>query len=118
VLSCKVEGGKIDRWQRIFATALRSPGGNLTLAVVNDAPTEFPLAVDVRGLPRDLTLHRYSVSEQQRDRPDVRIDPQAEFRIAPSATALKDRLAPMSLTVYSTYRLTDADPGVTADPNP
>jgi hypothetical protein len=115
VLSCQVDGGKIDRWQRVFAVALRSPGGNLTLAVVNDAPSEFPLALDVRGLPRAVLLHRYSVTEKERDRADVKINPQTEFHVAPNAAVLKDRLAPMSLTVYSTYRLAHDDPGIVAE---
>ena len=51
-LVCKVEGGKIDRWQRVFAAALRSPGGNLTLAVVNDAPSGYKLALECADSPR------------------------------------------------------------------
>ena len=78
VLACKVEGGQIEHCQRVFAAALRSPGGNLTLAIVNDASTEFPLVLDVRGIPHSQVLYRYSVSEKERDRTDVRIDPQAE----------------------------------------
>jgi hypothetical protein len=115
VLSSKIEGGKVDAWQRVFATALRSPGGNLTLAVVNDAPTEFDLAVDVRGLGTPATLWRYSAGEKERDRTDVKIEPQKEFRIGPNAGTLKDRIGPMSVTVYSTYQLGHGEPGVLAD---
>ena len=50
VLACRVEGGTMQQWQRVFAVALRSPQGHLTLAVVNDAPQEFDLALDLEGL--------------------------------------------------------------------
>ena len=114
VLSCAIDGGQIDHYQRVFAAALQSPGGNLTLAVVNDAPKELALALDVHGIRRSVVLYRYAVSKQEQDRTDLRIDPQEDFHIALTAT-LKDRLAPMSLTVYSTYRLIHDDPGVMAE---
>ncbi len=115
VLACRVDGGRSGHWQRVFAAALRSPKGNLTLAVVNDAKTEGGLSLKVRGMAQDLTLYRYGIQEAQRDRAEVRIDPQTRHRLSSTAATLKDRLPPMSLTIYSTYRLAHSDDGVTAE---
>ena len=49
VLACSVDGGQIGPWPRVFAAALRSPKGQLTLAVVNDAPHEFDVTFDLRA---------------------------------------------------------------------
>ena len=115
VLGCRVDGGRSGDWQRVFAAALRSPHGNLTLAVVNDAKTEYSVSLELRGAAKDSTLYRYSIHEAQRDRADLRIDPQTQYRLSRTAPTFKDRLAPMSLTIYSTYRLADSDDGVVAE---
>ena len=115
VLRCRVEGGRSGDWQRVFAVALRSPKGNLTLAVVNDAKAEYEVSLELRSLAKARTLYRYSVDETQRDRADLRIDPQGRYRFTDTAQAIKDRLAPMSLTIYSTYKLAHADDGVIAE---
>lgn len=112
VLSCQVEGGNIDPWQRVFAAALRSPGGNLTLLLINDAPREVDLTLRLTGGNSPRSLFRYAVTEKDRDRADVKINPQAEPPLQPGKAVLKDRLAPMCFTVYSTYRLTHQDDGI------
>ena len=115
VLACKVEGGRIAEWPRVFATMLRSPKGNLTLAVVNDAPASQNVSIELRGLTKNTRLHRYAVSEADRDRADLKIEPQAEFPLSPTSAAFRDRVAPMSVTIYSTYKLAHSDNGVTND---
>jgi len=121
VLACKVDGAVSGKWQRVFATALRSPKGNFTLAVVNDAPTACDLVFEIR-VPRssriaakDLRLYRYSVSRSEQDRADVRLDPQAEFPLSQTPAQFKDSVAPLSVTIYSTYKLAHADDGVIAE---
>ena len=115
VLSCAVDGGKSGPWQRVFAVLLRSPKGNLTLAVVNDAPATVDVAFDFRGVSNAAQLWRYSVNQSQRDRADLRIEPEAGFPLSSSSASFKDRVAPMSLTIYSTYKLRHADNGVIAE---
>ena len=112
VIECRVAGGRVGEWQRVFAAMLRSPNGSLTLAVVNDAPNAFDLAVDFRGLPGRRKLHRYSVSQSERDRADLKIEPQQTFSLAKNAATFQDRIAPMSLTIYSTHKLAHSDDGV------
>jgi hypothetical protein len=115
VLACRVEGGRSAAGQRVFAAALRSPKGNLTLAIVNDAKTEYGLSWELRGMAQDRTLYRYGVHEGQRDRADLTIDPQTRYPLSSTAATFQDRLPPMSLTIYSTYRLAHCDDGVTAE---
>jgi hypothetical protein len=115
VLASHVEGGKIDPWQRVFCAAFRSPRGNLTLAVVNDAPAEFPLKLALRGVSQPIRLYRYRYGEAERDRADVKIDPHRDLSIGPTQAELSDTLAPNSLTIYSTYKLTHDMPGVIAE---
>ena len=89
--------------------------GKLTLAVVNDAKTENGGTLDLHGIVQNSTLYRYSIQETQRDRADLRIDRLAQYRLSRTAATFKDRLAPMSLTIYSTYLLSRSDDGVTAE---
>jgi len=112
VLAAQVSGGKLEKHQRVFAAALRSPKGNLTLAVVNDAPAAWDAAYELRGLPGPITLHRYAVSEADRDRADLKIEPAGEFSLSAGAAHFRDRLPASSLTIYSTYRLAHANGGV------
>lgn len=115
VLACAVDGGTIGQWPRVFAAALRSPKGHLTLAVVNDAPNEFDATFDLRALAAAAHLFRYSVSQREKDRADLRIEPTAEFAFSPSSATFRERLVPLSLTIYSTYELPHDAPGVISD---
>lgn len=115
VLACRIEGGTMQKWQRVFAVALRSPQGRLTLAVVNDAPQEFDLALELEGRAEARPFYRYGITAQDRDRADLKIAPQRQFPLSTGNAALRDQLAPRSVTVYSTYQLTHADPGIVAE---
>ena len=99
----------------MFCAAFRSPRGNLTLALVNDAPADFPLALTVQGLTASTPLHRYRYADAQRDRADVRVDPQRKFILTPTAGELRDSLPRNSLTIYSSYKLAHDSPGVIAE---
>jgi hypothetical protein len=48
VLSCQLEGGRLEDLPRVFAAALRSPRGHLTLVLLNDAPCEWTASIDLR----------------------------------------------------------------------
>ena len=115
VLASRVAGGRIEPWQCVFAAALRSPGGNLTLAVVNDAPAEFGLKLALQGLSKPARFYRYRYGEAERDQADVKVDPQKEFSLTAADYQLRDVLSPSSLTIYSTYKLPHDAAGVIAD---
>ena len=115
VLACRVEGGTIQQWQRLFAVALRSPKGQLTLAVVNDAPQDFDLTLELAGQSKGVRLYRYDMTERDRERADLKIAPQAEFSLSMPAATWRDQVALRSLTIYSTYKLAPGDPGIIAE---
>jgi hypothetical protein len=115
VLACQLDGGRSGKWPRVFAAALRSPKGQLTLAVVNDAPEPYEATFEIRGLAKDGKLLRYRVGQKEKGRADVKVEPQAEFPLAAASATFKDQVAPLSVTVYSTYRLTHTDDGVMAE---
>jgi cellulase (glycosyl hydrolase family 5) len=115
VLDCAVEGGRVGEWRRVFAAALRSPKGEITVAAVNDAPVPFELSLEVRGLSREVTLHRYGVAAADGERADLRIEPRARFPLGGASRVLKDRLPPMAVAVYTTYLRAHDDDGVMAE---
>ncbi|MGA2033389.1 MAG: hypothetical protein ABSG68_14130 [Thermoguttaceae bacterium] len=112
VLASRVEGGRVGAWQRVFCTALRSPRGKLTLAIVNDASAEFRLELALQGLTQPVALYRYRYGEAERERCDVKVDPQQEYPLGPAQAELRDTLPPNSLTIYSAYKLPHEAPGV------
>jgi hypothetical protein len=115
VLKCMVEGGRVGKHQRVFAAGLRSPAGNITVLVVNDADSEWQVRLNLGGLAQPCRLLRYQVTPKERDRTDVRIEPGAEFLVQKDGGALHDTVPAMSLAVYTTYQRKHDEPGVIAD---
>ena len=64
-----------------------------------------------RAWPKPTRLYRYRYGEAERDRADVKVNPQTEFSLGPAANELHDTLPPNSLTIYSTYKLEHDAPG-------
>lgn len=114
VLKCTVDGGRLGRYQRVFAACLRSPKGQLTLLVVNDADSPWETTFTLTGLGRAGTLYRYQITPQKRDRADLKVEADAEFPLVRPATEFRQRLPASSVTVYTTYRRAHDDPGVIA----
>ena len=85
VLSCDVTGGKIDAYPRVFAAPLRSPKGNLTLAVVDDSDQAWDATIDLHGMTASTLLYCYDVSKADKDRTDLAINPKAEFVVTGEA---------------------------------
>jgi hypothetical protein len=100
---------------RIIATALRSPKGNLTVVVLNpcDQAKSFRLSLD--GLRETRTLHTYRVTETTVQNPDYRMEPQQAVELSPAKADLSEELPAKSITAYSTYKLAHTEPGITAD---
>ncbi|MCX6901273.1 MAG: hypothetical protein NT105_21560 [Verrucomicrobia bacterium] len=116
VLASRVSAFRVAGWQRVFAAAFRSPRGNLTIAIVNDAPADCQLKLALSGTIPPAPFHRYRYTEAEHDRSDIRIGPQREFAPVAGATAWQDTLPRNSLTIYSTYNLDHADPGIMLEP--
>jgi hypothetical protein len=98
-----------------MAAALRSPKGNLTILVLNKADIEQQVSLSVIGLSAACTLHEYQFTEAAVSRFDYRMEPLQAFAITPAKTEIGDSLPARSITVYSTYRLAHAAPGIIAE---
>lgn len=115
VLTSQVSGADVKNWQRVFCAAFRSGNGNLTLAVINDAQDEFPLKLTWAGTPPAAKFYRYGYDSTERNRADVKVNPQPDFSPAAGSASWQDTLPPESLTIYSTYKLDAEDPGIIVD---
>jgi hypothetical protein len=79
--------------------------------VVNESHRAADIAVDWEGLPAPVRLQRYSLTKEAEDKTNVEIRPERELE---AGRAMSDRIPPMSIVVYSTYRLNPEDPGLIA----
>ena len=115
VLAVSVDGGNVENLRRVFVAGLRSPNGNLTLLVLNNAQCDWDLACKVDGLEAPRSLHRYGVSAAHRDRADLKIEPATTFRMSPTESTFRDRVAPRGVTIYTSYKRGHVEPGVIVD---
>jgi hypothetical protein len=106
-----VQGNPAD----LQAAALESPTNNLTIIVLNRAKTERQVSCSVDGLRTERTLHKYQVTEATVSDPDYRMEPLQAFAISPANASLEDSLPAESITVYSTYKLSHTDPGISRE---
>jgi len=106
-----VQGGS----DRIIATALRSPQGNLTVLVLNLSDKVEPFRLSLAGLRESCTLHTYRVAEAMVQNPEYRMEPQRAIELGPAGPDVSDELPARSITAYSTYKLAHKEPGVTVD---
>ncbi len=114
-LATSVTGGELDSTSRVFAASLRSPGGELTLLVVNDAKSGWQAEYSLSGLKTKRSLYKYQVAFTQRDNAKLRIDPVGEYLLGPGQRVFSDKLPAFSMTVYTTYHLSHADSGIIAE---
>jgi hypothetical protein len=108
------EGGQVDGTNRVFSAALKSPGGNLTWIVVNDAPQHWKTELSLTGCQRP-ALYKYQVIGEQKDRPGLRINPVLAATINRGQVTFLDALPPMSLTIFSTWSLNHSARGIVED---
>jgi hypothetical protein len=116
LLRCERTGGQLEGTNRVFASALKSPTGQLTWIIVNDAPREWVAGFSLEGCQRS-ALYKYQVTGEQKDRPELRINPRRTATITGGKAAFSDRLPPMSVTLFSTWNLKHTAPGIIADPD-
>lgn len=111
VLASSVEGGSDSHGQQVFIAALRSPGGQRTFVVVNDAEAAWEAEVRLEGVTTAMTLHGYRMTPQQQDKAQVVLGPERELQVSPQQPAFKDELPGKSIAVYTTYHLQESDAG-------
>ena len=114
VLAGETRGGQVDGTNRVFASALRSPKGNVTWLIVNDAPRAWSATLEARG-GMTKALHQYQSTAEQRDQAGVRLRPLRTIEWSKTGGRFADTLPAMSLTVYSSYDLGPSARGVVAE---
>jgi hypothetical protein len=88
----------LDGTNRVFASALKSPTGQLTWIIVNDAPRAWVAEFSLEGCQHS-ALYKYQVTGEQKDRPELKINPLRTATITAGKAAFSDRLPPMSVTL-------------------
>ncbi len=99
----------------IHAAALQSPKGNVTVVVLNRTQAERPVSWSFRGLPAECALHKYQVTAASVERPDYRMEPLQAFPLSSAQAKFEDALPAESITVYSTYKLSQSDSGIRSE---
>lgn len=99
----------------LVAAALQSPGGNLTLYVLNKGDARQNVTLRFANLKGSRTLYKYQVTESALTKSDFKMNPLTSFEISDTKPEFADALPPTSITAYSTFKLTHDDPGETTD---
>ena len=108
VLATRVQAPFVEKERRLVAAGLRTPKGNLTVIVVNESHRPADTTMELEGLPAPVRLERYSLTREAEDKSRVDLRPERTLEVTKT---LSDRIPPMSIVVYSTYRLNPEDPG-------
>ena len=101
--------------QQIVAAALRSGKGQITIYVLNKSDAHHKVSVSLAGLQTTLTLQRYQVTEPAMSQPDFRMEPQRSAEVSPAKAVLDEVLPPKSITVFSTFKLSHVEAGISVD---
>jgi hypothetical protein len=112
VLATRVDTPFLPNERKLVAAALRTPKGNLTMIVVNESHRACDAAIAFDGVAKPVRLERYSLTREAEDRADVQLKPAGTLEVSKT---FSDRIPPMSIVVYSTYRLNPEDPGLIAE---
>jgi hypothetical protein len=112
VLATSVDAPFPEKDRKLVATALRSPKSHLTILMVNENYHFADLNIAFEGLAIPVNLQRYSLSKEDEDQVDISVHPESSFEVS---SVLTDTVPPMSIVVYSTYRLYPEDAGIISE---
>jgi hypothetical protein len=104
-----------NRNSDLVVAALRSQKGNLTVYVLNKADANSNIKLALSNLKSGRILYKYQVTESEVRGAHFEMNPLRQFEIDVAERVVEDDLPPVSITVYSTYRLMNADPGIISD---
>lgn len=96
----------------LVAATLQSPGGDLSLYVLNKSGAPQNVTLRFSNLKRSYVFHKYLVTEASLRRADVRMDPLATLQVSDRECAVTDQLLPLTLATYSTFKLMHDEPGI------
>ena len=97
------------------AATIQSPKGNLTVYVLNTSEGAQSIKLNFSHLKSHQTLYKYQVSESAVNDPHFEMNPIKEFEVTSADSTVSDKVPGFSITVYSTYKLINSDPGIIAE---
>ena len=109
LLATRVEAPFLEGDRKLVATALRTSNGNITLLLVNESHRAANVSIAMDGLPAAVRLHRYSLTRESEDKSIVDLEADRSVDVKKE---LPDTIPPMSIVVYSTYKLAADAPGL------
>jgi hypothetical protein len=118
VLTSSVQGGSDSKGPQVFAVALRSPRGQDTVIVANDANLVWSGEIAFSGLNKGKKFYAYQMTPDKQDKVEVALEPVQMPTVSKRKPSFAITLPAQSVTVYSTYNLKPRDPGVIAEPVP
>ncbi len=101
--------------ERVLAAALRSPKGNVTVYMLNKSAAGETINLTLLGLRGVDSLHKYQVTAETIASDGYQINPLHSYQVFGGTVNIGEILPPQSITVYTSYRLMQGDPGVTTD---
>lgn len=99
----------------LAVAALRSPKGNLTIYVLNKSEADERVELNLSHLKTDETLYKYQVTGAVANNAHFEMNPLAHYHVTPGGATTTDSVPGESITVYTTYKLMNADPGIISD---
>jgi len=92
--------------------ALKSPKGETSIYILNKSDKEIDISLSLLGLKESLILNKYQVTRQEIQKSDFKLIPVKSFVLEKKANISADRIPPLSITTYSTYKLGQEDAGI------
>jgi hypothetical protein len=92
----------------VMGTALISPGGELSIFLVNLTGDDLTVELDIK-VRTERTMHLYQVSKEVVQRPGFRLDPEASYE---HTLPIKVELPARSISTLTSNLLDDRDPGI------
>ena len=99
----------------VVVTALRSPGGQTTLLLLNKSRQPRDLSLRFLGLGGSLALRQYQTTEAALASASFTLSSLASVDVAPASPSLTVSLPGRSLTAYTTFQLADDADGITQE---
>lgn len=116
VLPCTLQfANSPNQSPHMFAAALRSPRGHLTLLLVNREGAPIKTRFEWNGLARKTTFYGYALTEERLTRPGFELAADSRQVVSPGEIGFTHAIPARSVVVFTTYDLKSDAPGVTSE---
>lgn len=113
ILKSSVDGGVIDGYKRVFATAYMSPEkNNISIYILNDSEKEMSSNIKLHAI-NGKTFYKYVINEPEISKSDFELNPIDSIAI--NTSEIQCNIGSKSLILFSTYKLTSKENGIIKD---